>query len=361
MGDQKLGLAIIGYGGMGEWHAHTLAGIPHMELRGIYDIDQSRNAAAKKAGIPVYAFIGDVLADPEVKAVTVATPNDVHFPIAIAAMNAGKHVICEKPVALNSGQLSEMIACSKKNGVLFTVHQNRRWDEDFLTIKELYEKNTLGSVFNLESRVHGSRGIPGDWRNTKEHGGGMVLDWGVHLIDQVLMLFGNKKLETVYARLSHITNEAVEDGFRAIFHFSGGPDCLLEVGTSNFISLPRWYAQGENGTAVIRDWDLSGEIIMVSDWEKRDAVPVVTAAGLTKTMAPRTEETIQRYSLPKVQSDIRDFYRNVYDAVLHKAELMVKPSEAMRVMRVMEAIFESASFGQSVSFVEEAALELRNQ
>ena len=349
MNSHKLGLAIIGYGGMGEWHARTLSTIPELELRGVYDIDRTRNEEAHKAGLHVYASLGDVLDDPAVKAVTVATPNDVHLPIANKAMNAGRHVICEKPAALNSGQLAEMLACAEKNGVLFTVHQNRRWDEDFLAAKDMCERNTLGDVFNIESRVHGSRGIPGDWRNKKEHGGGMVLDWGVHLIDQLLILLKGKKLQTVYAQLSYVTNEVVEDGFRAIFHFSGGPDCLVEVGTSNFIGLPRWYIQGQNGTAVIRDWDMSGEIVMVSDWEKRDVVPVATAAGLTKTMAPRTEETIQRYPLPKIHSDIRDYYRNVYDAVLHDAELIVKPSEVMRVMQVMEAIFESVALGQAVS------------
>ena len=82
-------------------------------------------------------------------------------------MEAGKNVICEKPVALNSRQLQDMIDASKKNGVLFTVHQNRRWDEDFLTMKKIYDEGTLGPVFNIETRVHGSRGIPGDWRNAR--------------------------------------------------------------------------------------------------------------------------------------------------------------------------------------------------
>ena len=101
-------------------------------------------------------------------------------------MKAGKNVVSEKPVTLCSADLQEMIEASRECGRFLTVHQNRRWDEDFLTVKKLLAEGTLGEVYRLESRVHGSRGIPGDWRQEKEHGGGMVLDWGVHLLDQAL-------------------------------------------------------------------------------------------------------------------------------------------------------------------------------
>lgn len=178
----------------------------------------------------------------------------------------------------------------------------------------------------------------------------MVLDWGVHMLDQMSMMMGNRKPVSVFAQLTNVTNEAVDDGFRAIFQYDDQLSFLVEVGTSNFISMPRWYVQGENGTAVVKDWDLSGEIVMVSDWEKRDAVPVVTAAGLTKTMAPRTEETVKKYPLPEVKADIRDFYRNVRAAVHEGGKLIVQPDEVMEVMLIMEAIFRSAEQNSVVFF-----------
>ena len=142
----------------------------------------------------------------------------------------------------------------------------------------------------------------------------------------------------------------MDDGFKALLHFDDDLTVQVEVGTSNFISLPRWYMQGENGTAVIYDWDLSGKIVMVSDWENRDAVPVVTAAGLTKTMAPRTDETIETYPLPKVQSDVRDFYRNVIKACRGEEEQLIRHDQVMNVMKLMEAIFRSGETGQVVVF-----------
>lgn len=333
--------ALIGYGGMGRWHVEKLRTLPEFEIAGVYDILPERREAAVKDGLTAYDSLESLLADASVELVTIATPNDLHRPIAIQAMAAGKHVISEKPVTLSSRDLQAMIDASRKYGRIFSVHQNRRWDEDFLIIKQIYDQNSLGRVFNIESRVHGSRGVPGDWRNTWLQGGGMILDWGVHMLDQLLMLVDEPVVST-FCTVSHVTNDEVDDGFKAIITFGNGLTAQVEVGTSNFINLPRWYMQGENGTAVIHDWALNGEIVKVSDWEKRDAVPVVTAAGLTKTMAPRTEETIQRYPLPKVESDVRDYYRNIARAIRGEEKQLVTHAQMMRVMRLMEACFKSA-------------------
>ena len=169
-------LGIVGYGGMGSWHGNIVKDIDGLIVKGVYDIKPERGELAKERGFLSYHSLEELLSDEEIDIVLVSTPNDLHKPIAIQAMRAGKNVVSEKPVTLSSADLAEMIRVSEETGVLFTVHQNRRWDEDFLTIKKIYDENLLGGVFRIESRVHGSRGIPGDWRQEKEHGGGMVLD-----------------------------------------------------------------------------------------------------------------------------------------------------------------------------------------
>ena len=344
------GIGIIGYGGMGSWHADLIQRIPQLALVGVYDIDEKRQAAAKEKNIHSYSSLEELLADPAILLVTIATPNDTHLPLVLQALNAGKHVVCEKPVAMNAGEVRQMAEKAAEKNLIFTVHQNRRWDEDYKVIQHLYQNGTLGPVFNIESRVHGSRGIPGDWRNQKQHGGGMVLDWGVHIIDQVVRMLAPLKLQSLYANLTYVTNTAVDDGFKLMLNFENNIGCFLEVGTSNFINLPRWYIQGENGSAIVQDWDRNGEIVMVSDWQNRDAQPVVTAAGLTKTMAPRTEETIQSYPLPSVTSDIRDYYKNVLAAIHGSEPLIVKPEEVIEVMDIIDAIFVSASENKVITF-----------
>lgn len=348
---KKVNVAVIGYGGMGGWHTKRINGIEEVNLIGIYDIKPERCGVAASNGINVYESFEAVLNDPEVDVCTIAIPNDQHKDIAIKCMAAGKAVVCEKPVTLSSEDLEEMIAASNKYGKLFTVHQNRRWDEDFLVAKKITQDEKLGRIFRISSRVHGSRGIPGDWRNTKAQGGGMVLDWGVHLLDQMNMMMGEMPV-SVYATLSNVTNEEVDDGFTSIFKFKNGTEFIVEVATSNFIKLPRWYIEGLNGTAQIDTFKLEdgGKIVVAIADEEHDAVPIVTAAGLTKTMAPRSPETIKEFELPRVDTNINDYYKNIAAVVNGQADPIVTHDQQRQVMRLMEAIFESAEQQKVVFF-----------
>ena len=350
MKENKIVYGLIGFGGMGKWHTEILENVPEIELAGIYDIKEEKRKLAEEAGFHTYETEEAMLADESIDVILVATPNDTHRPIALRAMEAGKNVIVEKPATLSLKELTEREDMAGKTGQFLTVHQNRRWDEDLLTVREILKDQTMGEIFRIESRVHGSRGIPGDWRKEKAHGGGMVLDWGVHLFDQIFRLTGERRLKTVYATLTNVTNQEVDDGFTAVLRFEGGLEVLVEVGTNNFISLPRWYVLGENGSAVVEDWDLSGKIVKAFSEEEKEIVPVRTAAGLTKTMAPRREDTIRVEELPRVPGDIADFHRNVAAVLLRGEEPAVKLPEVKRVMRLMETVFESAEKNHVMDF-----------
>ena len=157
-----------------------------------------------------------------------------------------------------------------------------------------------------------------------------------------------QKIESVYAQMTNVTNEDCDDGFTAQLKFEGDLLVEVQVSTSNFIALPRWYVLGENGSALVQNFKLDGKIVMVSDWENRDAVPVNTAAGLTKTMAPRTSDTIQEYPLPTVESDILDYYRNMANVVRGLEQPIVTHDQVRRVFRLMEAITKSHETGEVV-------------
>lgn len=351
MKEKRVIYGLVGFGGMGKWHAEILADLPGIELAGIYDIDEETRNKASFMGFRVYGSEQEIMEDPDIDVILIATPNDCHKPIAVRAMLAGKNVICEKPVTISSADLLVMQETAEMTGKFLTVHQNRRWDEDFLTVCKVMQERTLGDVFRIESRVHGSRGIPGDWRKEKKHGGGMVLDWGVHLLDQILFMTGNRKLTSVYASLTNITNQEVDDGFTALLKFEGNLEVLVEVGTNNFVSLPRWYVLGKNGSMIIEDWELHGKIVRAAGIEEHAVVPVRTAAGLTKTMAPRREDTIITEALPKVSGDITDFHKNAAAVLRGEAQPEVKLSQVMRVMRLMEAVFQSARLNQVIELI----------
>ena len=345
----KKNVAVIGYGGQGGWHANHALNSDVVALAGVYDILPARNAVAEEKGIHAYASFEEVLADKNVDIVVIATPNDVHKELVIRSLEAGKSVVCEKPVEMSVASLDEMIEAANRTGSFFTVHQNRRWDVDFLAIKEIIASEKIGAPIRIESRIHGSRGIPSDWRCQAAHGGGMILDWGVHLIDQMLQLITDP-IERIYCVNTHITNQEVDDGFRLEITFTTGVTAYIEVGTFNFVALPRFYMQCKNGSAIIEDWRKQAHVVKCKYWHENDVLPVQTAAGLTKTMAPRDSVTLDEYELEIPKSDVHDFYRNFCAAIDGKTAQLVTHDQMRIDMKLMECAFKSSEIGAPVKF-----------
>ena len=338
--------AIIGYGGMAGHHERILrAEYDRMNLKGIFDLNSHRCDVAREEGYYVYSSKEEVMNDPEVDVVIIATTNEVHKDIAIQALKAGKSVVCEKPVTMSSAELQEIMEVEKVSEGKFTIDQNRRTNRDFVLTKRKIEEGLIGKPYVIESRVEGSRGMPKGWRTLKRLGGGMMLDWGVHLIDQIMYMV-DEKVKEVYCQMFYIQYPEVDDNFRMDMVFESGLVAHIEVSTNNYITHPRWYVLGTDGTLQIDDWSCNGEIVRVVDKEDEWEEEIFyTDAGPTKTMAPRSENSTERIELSKptdVLDDLQVVYDQLLDAVEGKAELTIKSEQALRVMKVMEAAFESA-------------------
>lgn len=340
-------LGIIGYGGMGSWHHRNIAEkVPEICVKGAFDIREEAMAKAVQAGLHPYESLEAMLSDPAVDLVTVATPNDSHKPISIAALRSGKHVVCEKPVTLSARDLEDIIAVSKEAGKLFSIHQNRRWDKDYRTVKTVLDAGTIGSPYFIESKVQGSRRSLHGWRGHKLNGGGMLLDWGVHLLDQMLDLI-DSPVVSVDAHLMSIFTSEVDDNIKLFLRFENGVSALLEMATNCLIAAPRWHVTCKEGTMVVEDWDGNGRIVQL----KNDGVMqwaddiVYTSAGPTRTMAPRPAHTTRELPLPDVEADWATYYKNIAAVIAGEAELLVKPGQALRVMRVIELLFASHEEG----------------
>ena len=336
-------LAIVGYGGMGSWHHRSIKeNVPEIEVVGAYDIQKEARDKAVENGLKAYDSFQSVLDDKAIDIVTIATPNDFHKDLAIAALRAGKAVVCEKPVCLNAKELEEVIAVAKETGKLFSVHQNRRWDKDYLMVKNVLESGAIGAPYFVESRVQGSRGAMHGWRGHKMNGGGMLLDWGVHLIDQMMNMFDSKVI-AVDGHLVSVKTPEVEDNLQVILRFENGVSALIGMATNCFINLPRWHVSCDNGTMQIDGWDCKGKIVQLNTdapLEWADDI-VYTAAGPTRTMAPRPPETTRELPLPEIQTNWADYYKNIVKVLSGEAELIVKPEQALRVMKVIDLIFEA--------------------
>jgi len=372
---KKIRIGIIGCGGMGGGHAIAIqsgtgnaiwnennadvAGFNSsattdisklLELAGIVDIEEERQVWARERGMHVYLSFETMLTDETVDAVLIATPNHLHREEAIKAMRAGKHVLCEKPVMLSGDELLEVMAVSKETGKVFYPRQNRQWDEDYLIVKKIYDEKLVGNIFNVKCRIMGSRGIPGDWRGVKAYGGGMMLDWGVHIIDRVVKMIP-EKIKKIFCSCTYITNPECEDGFQLNLIFDSGITVNLEVGTCHFINEPLWCVYGDKGSAEIMNWNLEGRMVRLVTWEDKDTTPILAGAGLTKTMAPRDNSgSIKELSLPRFEFDRNTLYRNFAETCTGDAEQMITQGHVLRVLRVMEGAFESDRTGAAIDF-----------
>ncbi len=343
-------VGIIGFGTQGAWHAHQMELSDDFVLAGVSDISEPAKLRALEKRYRFYPSNKVLLADETIELVIIATPNSSHNELSIEALRAGKHVICEKPAAGNVAEFEEMISAARETERVLSIYQNRRWDGDYLTAKKICESGKIGDIFRIESRIHGSRGIPKTWMREGKYEGGVLWDWGAHVIDQILALKPGKKVSYVSATMSHMTDADVEDGFTALLIFEDATEAILEVSTNNLIPLPRWYLTGKKGSALIKDWRSGAELATLVKEETEEVVAARIGTGMTKMMVPRRTEEIHKSAMPPVENGAGDYYRNIAQVIAGEAEPLVKTEESLRVLRLMEAVKRAAISHETVWF-----------
>ena len=324
---------IIGYGNMGSWHAENInSRIENLEVVAVYDIEEERKALACEKGLMVYDS-AEELYKSDVDLIIVATPNNFHKQYCIDAMRAGKNVVCEKPACMDCEELEEVIRVSEETGKLYTVHQNRRFDSDYATMKEIIDKEMLGKLYFLDSRLYSNRGSSGKWRSTYAAGGGTLYDWGIHMIDQVLCLIDSEP-KYVFAQLQNVRFPEVDDVCRVNIGFENGVKAQIIADLWCYIDEPRWHLSGDDGTATIYKWfGKEGKVVKANikevNWEQGC---VYTPNGLSKTMWPRPKQEIEELPLPVPEKLPRweDFYENVIDVIENGVEPIVTHAQVRR-------------------------------
>lgn len=346
----KIKLGIIGFGGMGKWHADNAprAGV---EVVSICDILEERVKEGSERGLETFFSADELLASQDINTVMISVPNHLHKEMCIKAARAGKHVIVEKPAAMTVEEFDEMVQVCKEENVLFTCHQNRRWDRDMLTVKSALDSKQLGKVFTVESKLHSGNGYMHEWHIYKKYGGGMIYDWGVHLIDQILFMFPEVKVKSIYSDVKSVLHEEVDDYFKIIMKLSNGITAHIELSTYILDYQPRWLVAGDKGTLTINTFACDGQILRTG--KKLDKLPpqiTETEAGPTRQFAPLPPGGLIEEPLPKVETDWVDFYKN-FDAVMNGLEtLKIQSHEVRRVLSIMEAVRISSSENKVIYF-----------
>ena len=340
---------IIGFGYMGRHHLRKCRLTGEIEVIAAYDIDSGKLEESRAEGLIPYARLEDFLANDDLSLVFICTPNDVHAALSIAALKAGKHVMCEKPVTLNSDELEQVIATAQENNRVFTAHQNRRWNVDYLMVRQALASGAIGKPTTILSRVYGQRGVCFGWRADPRKGGGMLYDWGIHLIDQFLQLFPDQRVTSVYAHLQSILTPAVDDSFDLQMIFTSGICAKVQVGTFCLQPLPRWFVYGDRGTLRIDDF--SGEhAAMARIRENVSGFDSVFGKhlGPSRTMAPLQPDFIESLEVPRFEEDELAYHRNLARACNGLEAPLVTHTDMRRAMKIVDLAFASARENQVI-------------
>ena len=355
----KLRYAVAGYGFIGRRHVDTLKSFEESDCVAVCDINPLRLAEAKEKypDIEVYGDINELLEKADIYGIIIAANNNRHKDLVIKAARAGKHIICEKPAAMSVAELDEMAAEVDKAGVTFTVHQQRRHDKDFCCVKECYDKKLVGDVYTIKSSLYGYNGNMHDWHVYKAEGGGMLYDWGVHLIDQILYMV-DSRLVSVYADVRNVINKEVDDYFKILMRFANMVTAEIELGTY-FLSdrndwfERHWYVGGNKGSMYADKFNPVGKIVRttrllenVNEEQDKSAA----SYGPTRSFGVPEKGLIVTEDIPQTDSEQIDFFRNYFKAIKNGGGFPVKISEARRVLAVMEACRRSAETMKSVDF-----------
>ena len=346
---EKMKLGIVGFGFMGHCDADMMATFDEIDLVAVADTNPEQLKDAPE-GVETYGSIDEMLEKADINVVMVSTPNPSHPEMVKKAAAAKKHVICEKPAAMSVAEFDEMVAACKENGVIFTVHQQRRWDTDYRIMKEVYDKNMVGDMYVIKSQLYGFNGNMHDWHVYPEMGGGMLYDWGVHLIDQMLDMV-KSDIVSLYADVQNVINENVDDYFNIIMKFANGVTAEIELGTYYLTPKRGWFIGGNKGSAMIDGFAGEGKIVRTAHLlENVPGKITMTAAGPTRSFGPAAPGLLQEEALPEVNVSHRMYFEHFLKAFNGEEDVIVKPEQVRRVLCVMDAVRESARTGQAIEF-----------
>ena len=354
---EEIRIGIIGHGFMGHEHEKMLTELEGYKVVGIADRDPEQLKDVKE-GLKRYTSNEELMNDPEVQVVLIAANNNQHHDLVIQAAKAGKDIICEKPVAMSLEELDDMVRVTKECNVKFTVHHQRRLDPDFRTMKQVYDDGTLGDVYTIKNSLYGFNGNMHDWHVLVNEGGGMLYDWGVHLLDQILWMMPGAKIKSVFADIRNVINTEVDDYFKILLKFDNHVTAEVELGTYYLTDKmhdkwfeKHWFMGGNKGSAYVDGFHPEGKIVRTDGLLKNvGGKRTMTAAGPTRSFGPPPEGKILTEELSVVTTNHKQYFENYRKAYYGEEEFLVKIEETRRVLKLMDAVRESGRTGKSVDF-----------
>lgn len=321
-------IGLLGFGAIGHEHAAAVHAVPELELVAVCDPNQERLTAAlaQSPSVETFSDADLMLESGLLDAVIVSTPPNSHAEWAHKALKRNLHAIVEKPMALTAAECDDLLAAAHALNKIVLVYQNRRFDADFLTLREEIRKGRIGELFQLDTFVGGYSRPCDFWHSDAAVSGGAIFDWGSHFIDQILNIITDP-IDYVtginHKRHWHHVTNADHAVVRIVF--TTGVVATFTHSDLAAARQPKYYALGTTG-AIVGDWNPAAE-------------PQVADQPALMT---RVRENGQREKLELIVAPAHQFHSDFAQYVLHGHSMEVNPIQSRNVVAVMEAAEESA-------------------
>ena len=346
--NKKAGFGIIGAGMIAEMHARAIQSLDNCRLAGFYDpVLPAAQKRAEEFNCKVYTTLEEMLADPEVDAVTIATPSGLHGKLSIAAANAGKHIFCEKPLEITVERVDEVIAACEKNNVLLSPVFQSRFTKPVQLVKNAIEQGRFGKMLMASVQMHWFREESyyknSNWRGTwAMDGGGALMNQAIHMIDLLIYLNGDPA--EVYAYSATMTHDIeVEDNLCAVIKYRNGSFGTIEVSTSCAPGFPRRLElAGSNGSVAFEENTLTRWSFM--DHQPEDEEIIKNISGFSDTAGGGSSPGNINSLGHAAQLD------NLARAILEGKKLFLDGHEGRRAIELICGIYESIRSGKAYTF-----------
>ena len=341
----QVGLASFGMSGM-VFHAPILTHHPGFAITKI--VERSKNEVKNiYPDIESVRSFDDLLDDDNIELIVVNTPDHTHFEYAHRALDAGKHVVVEKPFTRTIGQGEDLLNLAARKNRMLSIFQNRRWDGDFLTVRKIIDNEWLGRLVEFESNYMRYRNYiqPNTWKESALKGIGITYNLGSHMIDQAVTLFGIP--DAVCADIDGMRSGSEIDDYYHIKLFYPEIKVVLKASYLVREEGARYTLHGTNGSFLKYGIDPQEEMLKrggnpsMPDWgkEPEEYWGVLNTEINGLHIRGRVETVAGNYAA---------YYDNIYDVIRNRAELEVSPEQALNVIHLIEAAMESSRIGQCI-------------
>lgn len=359
-GQQTLGVGLLGYSpAVGLLHGSGTAQTDGFELRTICDVNPERIAEAQSdfPDAQIHESVDSLCTDGATEMVVIATPPNSHAKLAIQLLNAGKHVVCEKPLAITTAETEAMLEAAANNSRFLGCHQNRRWDVDYMGLREAILQKRIGDIFYIETFVGSFNHPCAYWHSHDAISGGTTYDWGAHYLDWMLSLVPDTVTGVICTRQNRVWHDVTNaDQERIQLRFSGGQEADFTHSDIAAQRKPKWYVLGTSG-AIVGHWrEVSAYEIDTLRYFNEYKIPpteMPPEMHLYRHLKPDVEKTDrtakERMALP--ERPINGFHSNLADHLLTGEPVEVPAEHSARVVALLETATRSAEHGGSLEAV----------